>query len=484
MLKKDFLFVGGEWVEPNGSDRIDVTSPITEESIGSVPMSEPADVDMAVAAAQRVHAEGEWRRLSIKERAAYLTEIARLLEPRIEEAVRLQVDEMGAPYRWIKRQTEGRILGVQRYIDDALALETREMRDGPAGTVLVDRQPVGVVAAVIPWNGPVPLVLGKIYPALLAGCPVIVKPAPETPLSAYLVAEAAVEAGLPKGLLSILPGGRELGEYLISHPGVDRVSFTGSTAAGRRIASICGDRLTRTTLELGGKSAAVLLDDVDLDAHLPLLIDSSLPNNGQVCHATTRILVPRLRSAEVTERLVEAVSQMQVGNPHDEGIDVGPLVSDRQRDRVESYIEVGVREGATIVCGGRRPDIGMGWYVTPTIFSGVSNSMKIAREEIFGPVLCLIEYDTVDEAIDIANDSEYGLGGAVFTSDVKRGVEVASRIETGTCRINEGLSGGGGGPFGGVKHSGLGREYSREGIESFYEIKSITLPLGFDPAEL
>lgn len=484
MISRDRLFIGGEWVEPAGGDRIEVVSPVTEELIGSVPEATPADVDRAVEAATRAHEEGDWRRLSVRERGAYILEIARLLEPRIEEAVQLQIDEMGAPYDWIRRMTAGRVLGAQRYVDDAASVDRREVRDGLAGKVLVERQPVGVVAGVIPWNGPVPLVLGKMYPALLAGCPIIIKPAPETPLSAFLVAEAVEAAGLPRGLFSLLPGGRDLGEYLIGHPGVARVSFTGSTAAGKRIAAVCGERLARATLELGGKSAAVILDDVDLDQQLPSIIDSSMPNNGQVCHATTRVLVPRSRAEEISARIVDAVSSLVVGDPHDQETQVGPLVAERQRERVEAYIATGLEEGATLACGGGRPDRDRGWFVQPTVFTDVKNSMTIAREEIFGPVLSLIVYDDVDEAVAIANDSDYGLGGAVFTSDLGRGVEVASRLQTGTCRINEGPGGGGGGPFGGMKQSGIGRENSHEGVESFTETRTITLPPGVSPDDL
>jgi aldehyde dehydrogenase (NAD+) len=311
---------------------------------------------------------------------------------------------------------------------------------------------------------------------------VIVKCAPETPLSVYLVAEAAIEAGLPEGVLSILAGGRELGEYLVTHPGVDRVSFTGSSAAGRRVAELCGGLLRGVTLELGGKSAAVLLDDLDLDRHVGAIIASSLPNNGQVCYATTRVLVPKSRSSEIVRRLVEQVGTMTVGDPHSSDTDFGPLVAARQRDRVEGYIKSGQDEGAKIALGGGRPDgLTTGWYVEPTIFIEVDSSMRIAREEIFGPVLCVQEYEDEDQAVAIANDSDYGLGGAVFTDDLQRGLTMAARIRTGTCKVNEAPPGGGGAPFGGVKSSGLGRERGREGHDSYFELSSITLPAGFEP---
>ena len=478
MIENQSLFVGGEWTAPATDQRFTVFSPFTHERVGTTPAASPADVDRAVAAAAAAHEAGDWRDLSVEERGEYLERMSATLRPNLEEIVHLQIDEMGGPYKWIHGTTAGRIDAASKYVADALMVPQREIREGTSGKVLVDRQPVGVAAAVIPWNGPIAMVLGKMYAALLAGCPLILKPAPETPLSAALVADAALKAGLPAGLLSILPGGRELGEYLVTHEGVSRVAFTGSTAAGRRVASICGERLARVSVELGGKSAAIVLDDVDLDVQMPNIIASALPNTGQVCHATTRLLIPRERAAEVTDRVVEAVSNLVVGDPHDPATDIGPLVAERQRDRVEEYIAIGKSEGATLVHGGGRPVMERGWFVEPTVFRGVDSSMTIAREEIFGPVLTLTEYGSVDEAVAIANDSQYGLGGAVFTADENRGLEVALRLETGSCRINESPGGGGGGPFGGVKQSGFGRENSREGIESYYEIRTIPLPAG------
>ena len=476
LIENQYLFVGSEWVTPATDERLVVLSPTTEELVGTTPAAGPADVDRAVVAAAEAHAAGDWRRLSVEERGAYLQRMADLLRPQTEEIVHLQIDEMGGPYKWIHATTAGRIDAVSKYLADALTIPQRELRQGFSGKVVVDRQPVGVAVAVIPWNGPIAMALGKIYAALIAGCPLILKPAPETPLSAAFVADAALRAGLPPGILSILPGGRELGEYLISRDQVSRVAFTGSTAAGRRVAAVCGERLARVSVELGGKSAAIVLDDVDLDAQIPHIIASSLPNSGQVCHATSRLLIPRTRAAEVADRVVDAVSALVVGDPHDPATDIGPLAAKRQRDQVERYIAIGKREGAKIVHGGGRPGTKRGWFVQPTVFGGVQNSMTIAREEIFGPVLTLTEYETVDDAVALANDSDYGLGGAVFTRNVERGLEVALRLETGSCRINESPGGGGGGPFGGVKHSGFGRENGREGIESYYELKSIPLP--------
>jgi betaine-aldehyde dehydrogenase len=482
MITRDVFLIGSSWASPKGSGLQSVVSPATEEVIGTVPESTNADVDAAVSAARDAFENGPWPRMDFSERADYMSRIGQLLTPRIEEAVRLQIDEMGGPRVFVAPVTSGTVGEIPYVIEAARRIETREIREGSTGKVVVMRDPIGVVAGIIPWNVPIASVVGKMLPALLSGCPIIVKPAPETPLSAYLVAEAAVEVGLPAGVLSIVPGGREVGEYLVSHPGVDRVSFTGSSAVGARVAALCGEHLKSVNLELGGKSAAIVLADASVDRHLSTLIGSSMPNNGQVCFATTRILVPRERSAEWTERLVEAVEAMKIGDPQEADTDFGPLVASRQRERVEGYIRSGREQGATVALGGGRPaGLSKGWYVEPTIFTNVDNSMKIAREEIFGPVVCIIDYDNEADAVAIANDSEYGLGGAVFSDDVAHGLEVAARVQTGTCRINEAPPGGGGGPFGGVKRSGLGRENSNEGFESYYELKSIALPSGFVP---
>jgi len=481
VISRETFFVGGQWRKPDGNAKVDVVSPFTEELIGQVPQSVPADMDAAVSAARAAFDDGPWPRMSLHERSRYITQMGQLLGERIEEAVALQIDEMGGPLRFVGPATRGAISGIPSVVELAFEVRQREFRKGNPGPVVVMRDPVGVVAGIIPWNGPVGSALGKILPAVLAGCSIVLKPAPETPLSAFLLAEAADDVGLPPGVLNIVPGGREVGEYLVSHAGVDRVNFTGSSVAGSKVASLCGEQLKSVTLELGGKSAAIVLDDADLDTQLDTLIDSSMPNNGQVCFATTRILVSNRRSAELVDRLVTAVGALKVGDPHLADTAFGPLVSSRQRDRVESYIRSGRDEGAHCALGGGRPaDMEIGWFVEPTIFTDVDNSMRIAREEIFGPVVTVINYEDESDAISIANDSEYGLGGAIFTSDIQHGLEVAAQIRTGTCRVNEAPPGGGGGPFGGVKRSGLGRERGREGHESFYNLKSISLPRDFE----
>lgn len=482
MIVRNNFFIGGKWVEPAGSGTLDVISPITEEVFGRVPEATPADFDRAIAAARDAYEQGPWPRMTVAARADYLARMVEYLAPHIPAAADLQINEMGGTRKFYGPQTA--VTLGQRLLDAiklAAQVQTREIRNGAFGKVIVSREPIGVVAAIVPWNVPLSALMMKLVPAMLAGCPIVIKPAPESPLSCYIIAEALIAADVPPGVVSIIPGGREVGEYLVSHRGVDKVTFTGSTAAGRRVGSICGAQIKPVTLELGGKSAAVLLDDVDLDKHLPTLIRTSLMNNSQACIATTRILVSEKRYAEVVDRLAAAVGAMKVGNPFDADTDFGPLAAQRQRERVEGYIKAGISEGAKLVLGGGRPPISKGWYVQPTIFAEVHNSMRIAREEIFGPVLSMIRYKTEAEAVRIANDSTYGLGGAVLTADIQRGLAIAAQLQTGSCVINDGPIGGGGGPFGGYKESGLGRENGLEGLYSHFQLKSVTLPPGVEP---
>jgi len=342
----------------------------------------------------------------------------------------------------------------------------------------VRREPVGVAGCIIPWNVPLFVLMLKLGPALAAGATVVVKPAPETPLDAIILAEAVEQAGIPPGVVNIVAAGREVGEHLVRHPDVDKIAFTGSTAAGRRIASICGEQLKRVTLELGGKSAAIILDDVDLPGVIAGLLPGALMNNGQACVAQTRILASRSRYREVADALVAAVRAWTVGDPMDPSTLCGPLVAARQRDRVEGYIALGKQEGATLACGGGRPKgLAKGWYVEPTVFVDVDNRMRIAQEEIFGPVLAVIPYDDEADAVRIANESAYGLSGSVWTGDVDRGLGVARRVRTGTYTVN-GFAMEFGAPFGGFKCSGVGRELGPEGLEAYLEPKQINLPPG------
>ena len=336
----------------------------------------------------------------------------------------------------------------------------------------VVREPVGVCAFILPWNAPLVLLSAKLCPALLAGCTVVAKPSPETPLDALMLAECAEAAGLPSGVFNVVPADREAGEHLVRNPRVDKVSFTGSTAAGRRIGAICADRVARVSLELGGKSAAIICDDADLSAAIPAVTPVSMPFSGQICFAQTRMLVPEKRHDEILEAYRAAVKSIKVGDPWDPEVGMGPLSMRRQQERVLNYIEVGRQEGAKLVAGGGRGPFKQGFFVEPTIFDDVAPDMQIAQEEIFGPVVSIIRYRDDEEAIRIANDSSFGLSGTVFTTDAERGERIARRMRTGNISVN-GLQLEPFVPFGGYKQSGLGREGGQEGLEMFLETKAI-----------
>jgi aldehyde dehydrogenase (NAD+) len=481
----DRLFIGGEWVKPAGTGTIDVINPTTEEVMGRVPDSTEADVDKAVALARDAFDNGPWPRMTPAARAEILTTVSQAIQADMQAFAELITTEMGSPVSWgTMAQVFAPTMILDYYAGLASTFQFDEVRQGLMGEVLVAKEPVGVVGAIAPWNVPMFIAAAKLGPALVAGCTVVFKPAPETPLDAFRLAEVFEQAGLPKGVLSVLPAGREVGEHLVRHPGINKVSFTGSTIAGKKIGGICGEQLKRFSLELGGKSAAVLLDDVDLAQALPMLLPNALMNNGEACIAQTRILAPRDRYQEVVDALVESVSAMKVGDPLDPAVEVGPLVAERQRDRVEGYIKLGQEEGAKIAVGGGRPDgIGKGWFVEPTVFVDVDNSMRIAQEEIFGPVLAVIPYDGGDdEAMAIANDSNYGLCGSVWTNDPERGLKVARGVRTGTYMLNSPIPIDFSTPFGGYKESGMGREFGPDGLELFLEKKSINLPAGFSPS--
>jgi betaine-aldehyde dehydrogenase len=479
----DRLFIGGEWVEPSSSSVFDVVSPTTEEVVGRVPEAQDADIDRAVAAAREAFDHGPWPRMTPAERGAVLSKVADAIRSDMQGISELISNEMGSPISWgllAQVLAPTMILDYYAGLGSTFAFDT--VKDGLLGPVLVAKEPVGVVAAITPWNVPLFLAAAKLSPALLSGSTVVFKPAPETPLDANVLAELFADAGLPKGVLSVVPAGREVGEHLVGHPGVDKVSFTGSTAAGRKIGAACGANLKRVSLELGGKSAAILLDDVNLDESLPLMLPNAIMNNGEACISLTRILAPRDRYAEVTEALVELVRAMKVGDALDPATEVGPLVAERQRDRVEEYIRIGQEEGAKVVVGGGRPEgLATGWFVEPTVFVDVDNSMRIAQEEIFGPVLSVIPYDDDADAVRIANDSDYGLCGAVFSGDNHRGLQVARQVRTGTYMVNTNIPIDFSSPFGGYKASGVGREFGEDGLELFLEKKTINLPAGFTP---
>ena len=481
MKSYDRLYIGGEWVTPSSSSVIDVISPTTEELVGRVPEAQVADIDRAVAAARDAFDNGPWPRMTPAERGAVLAKAADAIRNDMQGIADLITTEMGSPVSWgLMAQVLAPTMILDYYagLGSTFAFDT--VKDGLLGPVLVTKEAVGVVAAITPWNVPLFIAAAKLAPALLSGSTVVFKPAPETPLDANVFAEILEAAGLPKGVLSVVPAGREVGEHLVNHPGVDKVSFTGSSVAGRKIGAACGANLKRVSLELGGKSAAILLGDVDLAEALPLVMPNAIMNNGEACISLTRILAPRDRYTEVTDALVEAVRALKVGDPLDAATEVGPLVAERQRDRVEGYIRIGQEEGAKVAIGGGRPEgIDRGWFVEPTVFVDVDNSMRIAQEEIFGPVLSVIPYDDEADAVRIANDSEYGLCGGVFTSDTERGIAVARQVRTGTYMVNSGIPIDFSSPFGGFKASGVGREFGEDGLELFLEKKTINLPAGY-----
>lgn len=472
------LFIGGEWVAPSTSEVIEVVSPHTEQVFATAVAAGPADVDKAVAAARRAFDEGPWPRMAPAERIAAVRRIADLYAPQRGAIASMVTAEMGAPSRDAKMaQATIPWMFMKAFADLAEQHPWEVTRKGAYGVdIMVRREAVGVVAAIVPWNMPNFMLVAKLIPALLAGCPVILKPSPETPLDANMLAEIVRQAELPEGLVSVLPGGRELGQYLVAHEGVDKVSFTGSTAAGRQVAAVCGGALRRVSLELGGKSAAIVLDDADPAFVAEGTKVSGLMNSGQACVAQTRILVPRSRYSEFVDALADMMSTIPVGDPADPTTEIGPMVAQRQQARVRGYIDIGQKEGARMVVGGTDlpSTVDGGWYVRPTLFADVRNDMTIAREEIFGPVLSVIPYDGDAEAVRIANDSEYGLAGSVWTSDVDRGLAVAKEVRAGTYGINGAYPMDPMFPMGGFKASGIGRELGSEGIESFLETKSIS----------
>ncbi|MEV4055997.1 aldehyde dehydrogenase [Amycolatopsis sp. NPDC049688] len=487
MITHSQLFIGGTWTTPSSTDLLDIRSPHDNSVIGRAAQALPADVDRAVAAARRAFDEGPWPHTPPADRIAVLRRLAGLREKRADEIAALITAENGSALWFTKAGQPGLTRQANAFLKAAAEFdwETTLEPSDPAAPFrsVVRREAIGVVAAVIPWNSPFSSALAKIIPALLAGNTVVLKVSPENTLSMNLLAELLAETGLPEGVISVLPADRETSEYLVKHPDVDKVAFTGSTRAGRRIAALAGEQLKRVSLELGGKSAAIILPDADLDAAIQGVKFGSLLNNGESCIAQTRILAPRSRYEEVVAGLKELIESLPVGDPADSETFFGPMVRRDQQQRVLDYVRLGVEEGARLVTGG--PDVPSGLesgnYVTPTLFADVDNSMRIAREEIFGPVLVVIAYDDEDDAVRIANDSEYGLSGGVWSADPAHALAIARRVRTGTVTVN-GAPIGFDGPFGGFKASGLGREYGATGIGTYTEYQTITVPAAAHPA--
>jgi aldehyde dehydrogenase (NAD+) len=468
------FFVGGRWVDATSTDTYNVLEAATEERIAMAAMGSEADVESAIMAAHRAFVDGHWAQAAPAERAAVLHRFADILEARGESTSVLASREIGMPIE-LSRAFNGHAPAhlLRQYADVAVATHVEEVRPSAMGSTIVRKEPVGVVAVITPWNYPQAKALISIAPALAAGCSVVLKHSPDAALDSYVIAEAAQEAGLPPGVLNVVLADRDQASLLVRHPLVDKIAFTGSTESGELIGGEAGRRFKRVTLELGGKSAAIVLDDADLDTFVSGMATAAFMNNGQTCTGQSRILAPRDRYDEIVEALAGWASNQHVGNPLDPTVTIGPMASQRQLDRVQGMVDAAIRNGARLVYGGGRPEgLDRGYFIEPTILADVANTDHIARTEIFGPVVTVIPYDELDDAVAMANDSDYGLAGSVWTADEQRGVDVARRVRTGTFGINYYVNDFDA-PFGGIKRSGIGRELGPEGFAEFQELKTI-----------
>ena len=472
LVDHDPLFVGGEWVPSDGADRYTVTNPATAEAVGEFVLPTTTDADRAVQAARHAFDSGPWPRMSIQERADVVRRLRDNFVARSADFDEAWLTESGPTISHC-RLVHGFVPAlIDASIEAALHLTYRERRELPDGEVEVVKEPIGVALLITAWNGPALYLAMKVVPALLSGCAVIIKPAIESQLTARLTGEIVESAGFPPGVVSVLAAGTEISEHLVRHQWVDKVSLTGSVPAGRSVMAAVAPKVGKLTLELGGKSAALVTEDVDLDTVLDSFVPGFIAGCGQVCVALTRLVVPRGMQAAVITGLRDRLAAMAVGDPRDTNSAVGPLGTARQLEKVEEYVASGLAEGARLVIGGRRAGDGSGFYYEPTVFADVAPSMRIAQEEIFGPVLCVMPYDDLEEAVQIANSTEYGLAASVYCADAERAGTLADRMQAGTVAINTaGISFFA--PFGGVKQSGFGRELGTEGIEEFLQLKSI-----------
>jgi betaine-aldehyde dehydrogenase len=473
----DCLFIDGAWTRPASSAVIEVVSPTSEEIYVQVAEAGEADIHRAVGAARRAFDQGPWPRMSHLERGRYVRALGEALGARADDITSAWSHEMGILHPTAQAFMSGVEGAYAYYADLAASFRFEEPHQPSAGgeVGLLVREPVGVVAMIIPWNAPINLVTSKLAPALIAGCTAIVKASPEAPSAAYILAEATAAVGIPPGVINVLTADRAASAALVRNEGVDKVAFTGSTAAGRQIASVCGERIARYTLELGGKSAAVILDDYDIDAAADALVGPACLMNGQVCSGLTRVIVNQQRHDRLVDALSDRFRSVKIGDPFDPSSGLGPVAMRRQRDRIEGLIATGVEEGAKLAAGGGRPaSLNRGFYIEPTVFGGVDNSSTLAREEIFGPVLCVIAARDDTDAVEIANDTIYGLNNSVFTNDPDKAYRVARQLRSGTVghnnfRTDFGIA------FGGFKQSGVGREGGVEGLLPYLETKTIIL---------
>lgn len=476
MQNRDKLYIDGRWTAPSGKTAIDVISASTEEVMGRIPEGDAADVQAAVAAARR--AFDGWAATPVAERAAFLKKIQEGLKARADDIARTICGEVGMPLKLSAMIQAGSPIGTFGMYARMLADFAFEEK---VGNSLVVREPIGVVAAITPWNYPLHQIAAKVAPALAAGCTVVLKPSEIAPLNAFILAEVIDSVGLPAGVFNLVTGfGPVAGEALVTHPEVDMVSFTGSTRAGKRVSELASQTVKRVALELGGKSAAVILDDADLAAAVRGTVNACFLNSGQTCTAHTRMLVPESRYAEAAKLAAEAAARFTVGDPFAETSKLGPVISAAQRDRVQDFIRKGIAEGAELLCGGPDAPAGLtkGYYVQPTVFGRVKPGSTIEQEEIFGPVLSIVTYQDEDEAARIANGTPYGLAGAVWAGSDERAIAFARRLRTGQVDINGGTFNALA-PFGGYKQSGNGRELGKYGLEEFLEYKA----LQFKPAK-